>query len=205
MRFLIATLATFALASCATSEDRRFRVGESENALVIIGVAEAAANTSARYSLLWRLLDADGAFTELDGDTAFEAETNNGDTVRVRGIPGEFFAFEIEPGVYALDSVFAVIRDDRINYIAQGLVTDPERPSVQLRAGEAAYLGIWQADLDEDSRAVARPWRLQQSDLRAVLGRREIVVGDVRMRETQERAVACTPRRMSHLSQRQIC
>ena len=31
--------------------------------------------------------------------------------MRVRGIPGEFTHAEVEPGIYALDSVFALIRD----------------------------------------------------------------------------------------------
>lgn len=204
MRTIIAIIAALSLASCITAEDRRFRVGQSERALVIIGVAEAAANTSARYSLLWRRLDSDGGFSEVDGRTAFEPETNTRGSMRVRGIPGEFFAFEVEPGIYALDGAFAVIRDDRVNYIADGMIVGPTRPSFEVRPGEAVYLGIWQVDLQEVS-ASARPWRLQQSDLSALLGREEFVIGDVRLRDTRSRDVVCNPRRMSNLSQRQIC
>lgn len=205
MRLVFAILGAMALAQCVTAEDRRFHVGESANALVIIGLAESADNTSARYSQLWRLIDAGGAFSEHDGRTTFEPESNTGGSIRVRGIPGEFFAFEVEPGAYALDSVFGVIRDDRVNYIAEGLIIGPERPSFDVRPGEAVYLGIWQADLNGVN-AVTRLWRLGESDLRAVLAAEdEIVVGSVRVRETHERAVPCAPHRRSTMSQRQIC
>ena len=53
--------------------------------------------------------------------------------------------------------------------------------------------------------AVTRPWRLDQNDLRAVLRQADPLVGDVRVRETQTRAVVCEPRRLSANSQRQIC
>jgi hypothetical protein len=205
MRLLFAIFGAMALAQCVTAEERRFHVGESASAFVIIGLAEAADNTSARYTQMWRLLDAGGAFTEHSGRTTFEPETNTGDSIRVRGIPGEFFAYELEPGAYALDSVFGVIRDDRINYTAAGLITGPERPAFEIRPGEAIYLGIWQADIDVDS-AVTRLWRLDEADIRAVLAQEDrLVVGDVRLRETHERAVACAPRRLNNISLRQIC
>lgn len=204
MRFVLAMVGALALAQCATAEDDRFRVGESENAFVIIGVAETPGNREARYTLLWRLLDASGAFAEYDGDTTFQAETNEGDTLRVRGIPGEFELLEVEPGVYALDSVFAVIRDDRVNYVAEGVIEGPERPVFEVRPGEAIYLGIWQADI-EDVRAVVRPWRLEESDLRAVLSGSEEVRGQVRIRETHTRSVRCAPHQLNSRSRRQVC
>jgi hypothetical protein len=205
MRSAVMILGALALAACATSEDDRFRVGESEKSFVIIGVAETPGNREARYTLLWRQLDAAGAFTEYDGRTTFEAQTNEGDTVRVRGIPGEFEMLEVEPGVYALDSVFALIRDDRVNYVAEGVIAGPERPSFEVRPGEAVYLGIWQADI-EDITAVVRPWRLAESDLRAVLNTADDEVrGQVRIRETGTRSVACAPHQLNSRSRRQVC
>jgi hypothetical protein len=205
MRVAVMILGMLASAACATSEDDRFRVGESEKSFVIIGVAEASESREARYTLLWRQLDNAGAFTEVNGRTAFEAQTNEGDTVRVRGIPGEFEMLEVEPGVYALDSVFGIIRDDRVNYVAEGVITGPERPSFEVRPGEAIYLGIWQADI-EDVRAVTRPWRLAESDLRAVLNAADDEVrGQVRIRETRTRSVPCAPRQLNSRSRRQVC
>jgi hypothetical protein len=205
MRFAVLILGMLALAACATSEDDRFRVGESEKSFVIIGVAEASESREARYTLLWRQLDAAGAFTEVNGRTTFEAQTNEGDTVRVRGIPGEFEMLEVEPGVYALDSVFGIIRDDRVNYVAEGVIAGPERPSFEVRPGEAIYLGIWQTDI-EDITAVARPWRLAESDLRAVLNSADDEVrGHVRIRETRTRSVACAPHQLNSRSRRQVC
>jgi hypothetical protein len=207
MRALFVILAALVLAQCASSDeedDDRFRVGVSDRSFVIIGVAEAASNTSAEYEMLWRKLDGAGDFARIGGDTAFQAETNEGGALRIRGIPGEFLLREIEPGDYALDSVFAVIEDDRVNYIAQGLVQGPERPSFEVRPGEAVYLGIWQVDI-EDSSAVTRLWRMSEADLRAVLREQDDVLGDVRMRDTQTRAVPCTPQRLNNRSQRQVC
>jgi hypothetical protein len=205
MRFPVLILGMLAVAACATSEDDRFRVGESEKSFVIIGVAEASESREARYTLLWRQLDAAGAFTGINGRTAFEAQTNEGDTVRVRGIPGEFAMLEVEPGIYALDSVFGIIPDDRVNYVAEGVITGPERPSFEVRPGEAVYLGIWQTDI-EDVRAVTRPWRLEESDLRAVLHSADDEVrGQVRIRETRTRSVACAPRQLNSRSRRQVC
>jgi hypothetical protein len=204
MRFVVLILGVLALAQCATSEDDRFRVGQSENAFVIIGVAEAPGNREARYTLLWRLLDSSGRFTEYDGRTTFEAQTNEGDTVRVRGIPGEFEMLKVEPGVYALDSVFALIRDDHVNYVADGVIAGPERPAFEVRPGEAVYLGIWQVDIT-DAQAHTRPWRLAESDLRAVLGNSDEIAGHVRIRETHMRSVPCAPRQLNTRSRRQVC
>lgn len=204
MRFWILILGVLALTQCATGEDRRFEVGQSERAYVIIGVAETPANREARYALLWRQVEPDGRFAELNGNTSFEARTNQGHTIRVDGIPGEFAALEVEPGLYALDSAFALIRDDHVNYVADGVIMGPERPSFEVRPGEAVYLGIWQADI-ADGRAVARPWRLDQSDLNAVLRRSDKVAGRVVLRETQSRSVTCAPRRLNPRTRRQIC
>lgn len=204
MRRLFAILACLALAQCATSEDDRFAVGRSENAFVIIGVAESSENREARYTMLWRQLDSSGAFTEHDGDTTFEAQTNDGGSIRVRGIPGEFALVEIEPGAYALDSVFAVISENRVNYFANGVVTGPERPSFEVRPGEAIYLGIWQMDIEEVT-AVARPWRLDEADLRRVVRETDVLNGQVRIRQTQPRAVPCSPHRLNSRSRREVC
>ena len=207
MRYVFAILTMFALAACASSgQDDGFRVGASPRAFVIIGVAEAASNTSATYDLLWRRLDSNGNFTaEVEaGRTAFQAETNERGTLRIRGIPGEFVMREIDPGVYALDSVFASIRDERVNYIANGVVTGPERPAFEVRAGEAIYLGIWEVNID-DVTAVARPWRMNEADLEAVIERRDEVIGEVHARETHTRSVPCQPRHLNNRSQRQVC
>ncbi len=204
MRFSFLILACLALAQCATSEDDLFQVGQSEDAFVIIGVAEAAANREGRYTVLWRRLDSTGAFTEPSGRTAFEAETNVRRTVRVRGVPGEFETRRIEPGVYALDSVFAVIRERRVDYVANGVVHGPARPAFEVRPGEAVYLGIWQVDI-EDANAVVRPWRLSETDLRLVLDNSDEVRGRVRVRQTHTREVACEPRRLNSRSRRQVC
>ena len=203
MRVLFAILATFLLAQCASSEDERFRVGESPRALVVIGIAEAAGNTEADYSMLWRRIGPDGRFEGIDENNSIEANTNVGGTVRIRGIPGEFKIVEVDPGTYALDSVFAVIHD-RVNYIANGVVTGPERPGFEVRAGEAVYIGIWQLTMEETT-AVGRLWRLDENDLRAVLNQSHPTVGGVRVREVGTRLVQCAPHRRNAVSQRQAC
>lgn len=204
MRFLFLLVGALALAQCATGEDTRFRVGRSSNAFVIIGVAEAAAHRSPTYTMLWRRLDAAGAFTEYDGGTIFEPQTHMRNSVRVRGVPGEFVMAELRPGVYALDSVYALVRDGAVNYSANGVIAGPERPSFEVRAGEAIYLGIWEVSL-ADANAVARPWRLDEADLRAALRSGRAVRGQVVTRETQTRAVACEPRRLGSNTLRQVC
>jgi hypothetical protein len=205
MRFLWTLLAVLAVAQCATGDSDRFRVSGSEDALIIIGAAEAFDATESRYSMMWRRLDPEtGEFIEHDDDAAFEAETNAGGTVRIDGIPGEFTIIEVDPGAYALDSVFGRIRDGRVDYIAQGLVRGPERPTFEVRAGEAVYLGIWQVRLD-NAQAVTDLWRLNGDDLRAVIRATRATRGEVDLRETQMRAVACAPRRLSAYSAREIC
>ncbi|MGE0743443.1 MAG: hypothetical protein AB7O98_19070 [Hyphomonadaceae bacterium] len=205
MRFIGALIAMVFLAQCATPGGREdFVVGSGEDALVIIGIAKSGRDTSPRYVMLWRQLDEAGAFRELSGRASFDAETNDGDTVRVRGIPGEFVVLRVEPGVYALDGVFAIIPDGRVNYVAQGVITGPERPTFEARAGEAIYLGIWEADI-EDTTAVVRPWRLDSNDARAVVRQAGGVEGEVRVRETHTRAVPCAPHQPSTMSTRRVC
>ena len=204
MRVMMAVLACLAAAQCASPEDKRFRVGEAPTAYVIMGVAEASENTSPSYTVLWRRLDANGAFTRYGPRRIFEARSESGDGVQVPGIPGEFILSEIEPGTYALDSVFALVRDGRVNYSANGVVQGPERPTFEVRPGEAVYLGIWEANLVEVV-AVAHEWRQEQSDLDAVLRQTDPVIGPVRMARFRTRAVQCAPYRLNTVSQRQVC
>jgi len=204
MRLLFAILGVALLTGCLTPDDHRFRVGQSARAFVIIGVAEGAANTSARYTMLWRQIDTGGRFVPLGDDRDFSPETNSRGSIRVRGVPGEFFVYEIEPGAYALDGVYAIIRDGRVNYAADGLIEGPERPVFDVRPGEAIYLGIWEANID-DVRAVAQPWRTDEADLRAVLEQEDLVIGQVRARETSTRNVICEPRRIGTNTQRRVC
>jgi hypothetical protein len=200
----MAILACLVLAQCASRGDKRFRVGEAPTSYVIMGVAEASENTSPSYTVLWRRLDANGGFMRYGARRIFEARSESGDGVQVRGIPGEFILSEIEPGTYALDSVFAVLRDGRVNYSANGVIQGPDRPSFEVRPGEAVYLGIWEVDL-VDVVAVAHEWRQEQSDLDAVLRETDPVNGPVRMARVQTRAVQCAPYRLNTNSQRRIC
>lgn len=204
MRFLFVILSAFVLTECATGQDDRFRVGEAPGGLAIIGVAETADEREPAFTMLWRRLDDAGAFSAYSGRSIFEARTNSDDSVRVRAIPGEFAVAQLEPGVYALDSVFAVVRDGRLNYIAQGVIEGRQRPAFEVRAGEAIYLGIWELDLD-GANAVGRPWRLDGADLRAVTRAAGATIGEVRLRETYTRDVACQPHRLNNISQRQVC
>ncbi len=205
MRVMLVLLAAMALAQCASGQDRRFRVNQSSDALVIIGVAETASNRAPVYSMLWRRLGPTGAFTEYDDARALAVRTNSGDSIRVRGIPGEFEIVRLEPGTYALDSVFATLRENRLSYIAQGVVEGPERPAFDVRAGEAIYLGIWEMDI-QGANAATQLWRLDASDLRAVSrAARNRIVGEAQVRETHIRSAPCSPQRMNNLSQRQIC
>lgn len=203
MRLIFAILSTLVLAQCATPGDREFRVGRGDEAYVIIGIAKAPNIDTPRYDMLWRLLGENGHFADYDDTRSLDVETNS-NSVRIDGIPGEFVAARLRPGTYALDGVYAIIRDDRVNYYADGLVLGPERPSFTVQAGEAIYLGIWQVDL-EDMRAVSRPWRVDAADLRAVMHELDDLDGEVRIRQTVTRAVPCAPQRLGSMSQRQIC
>jgi hypothetical protein len=179
--------------------------GGEPRTYVIINVAEALGDTSPRYSMLWRRLEADGNFAEYDDETIIEAETNHEDSVVVRGIPGEFLILRVRPGAYALDSVYGTVRESGVTYVASGVVAGPTRPSFEVREGETIYLGIWQVAL-RDGLAVARPWRLLPSDLSAALSQaRNRRLNNAELRETVEREVACTPHRINWRTRRQIC
>jgi hypothetical protein len=54
-------------------------------------------------------------------------------------------------------------------------------------------------------RSVTRLYRLDESDLRAVLREEDLVVGEVRPRATEARSVACAPRRIGSITQRRVC
>lgn len=204
MRVVVAIVACLALAQCASDGSKRFRVGAEPDGYVIVGVAEAANNTSPSYSVLWRRLDGGGNFMRYGGRRMLDLRSDAGEGVQLPGIPGEFVLTKVEPGIYALDSVFALIHDGRVNYSASGLIQGPDRPSFEVRPGEAIYLGIWEADV-VDTVAVVRPWRLEQSDLDAVLRETNPVRGPVRMVEAQTRSVPCAPYRLNTISQRQVC
>jgi hypothetical protein len=205
MRILFVVLGALVLAQCASGGDERFRVGQSDDALVIIGVAETSDNRDPRYSLLWRRLTADGTFADYDDARSIDARTHSETSLRIEGIPGEFDLYRVNPGVYALDSVYATLREHGVIYYAHGLVQGPERPSFEVRPGEAIYLGIWELDID-GANAVARPWRLNESDLAAVqreAGRR--LIGAPHLGRVDARPVPCAPRRMGNVGQRQVC
>lgn len=205
MRLIFLAFSTLMLAQCASSDSDRFQVGAASDALVIIGVAEHPEHRDPAYTMLWRRIDPHtGGFAEPDGDTVFDPSTNSDDSLRIRGIPGEFAVARLEPGVYGLGSVFAVIREGGVNYIAQGLIEGPERPGFELRPGEAVYLGIWELSID-GAEAAARPWRFEQDDMRSVVRRARAVSGEVRMREPTTVSAVCDPERVSRLSQRRIC
>lgn len=203
MRFLLAIGFCFVLAQCAGDKETRFQPGVSPTALAIIGVAESSDEREPSFSLLWRKLDEQGRFAAYGGGRVIDARTNSGGSIRIDGIPGEFVAIELEPGIYGLDSTFAILREDRINYFAQGVVAGPERPAFEVRPGEAVYLGIWELNLDALQRAQARLWRLDQADMRAVEA--AAGYGPLRLRETHVRSVECAPHRLGNMSQRQVC
>lgn len=203
MRFWFALLAVLTLAQAAAA--REFVVGRDERALVIIGVAELENDAEPAYSMLWRRITDDGTFGEWDEDVSFEARTSDEDTVRVRGIPGEFTFIEVPPGTYALDSVSAEIEERGLRYFANGAVVGPARPTFEVAAGEAVYLGIWLAQMDiTNAVSSASLWRLEASDARAAVGPSEDIEGEVRLRAMRTLEVPCTPRRMG-MSRREIC
>jgi hypothetical protein len=203
---LLAIAATLVLAQCATpSHDSRFRVGAEQQGFAFIGIAEATGSTSPVYTMLWRRLDpATGAFLPDAAGANFEVRTDVGNSIRIPGTPGEFESARLTPGVYALDSVFALIPSGNVNYFAPGVIVGPDRPTFEVRAGEAIYLGIWQVTLN-DTNAVTRLWRLDPRDANAVVGRANQTIGGVVLRETGSRAVQCSPHRLNTISQRQIC
>lgn len=204
MRLVFAVLASFVLAQCATPGDGRFRSGASDDAYIIIGIAERDTNTLPHYQVLWRRLNAQGGFRPFLVGRYFEAATNERDSRRVEGIPGEFTMTDIEPGTYALDSVYALVPDGRVTYAANGVVRGPGRPSFTVHRGEAVYLGIWEVNIEE-SAGVIRPWRLDEADMRAVLRATDPVNGEVQMRPTEIVSVPCNPYRLGNVSQRMVC
>ncbi len=207
MRRLLAIAAALLLAQCATrpGEDHRFRVGQEPQGMVFMGLAEATGATSPIYTMLWRRIDpATGAFMPLNAQTNFEARTDDGGSIRIDGIPGEFEFARLTPGTYGLDSVYALIPAGHVNYFAQGIIVGPDRPTFDIRAGEAIYLGIWQMNLN-DTTAVTQLWRLDARDGEAATRRANQTIGNVVLRETGSRAVQCSPHRLNTISQRQVC
>jgi hypothetical protein len=206
MRHLLAILAMLVLAQCASKEDDRFRVGESPRAYVIIGVAESASNTVEAYRMLWRQVGADGRFIpNYNRRTSFEPLTNSRSSIRIRGIPGEFEMYEVDPGTYGLDSVFATLSERNVVYFANGVIQGPERPTFNVGPGEAVYLGIWEMTLNETT-AVGRPWRLDEGDMRAVMrAARDPIIGAPVLREAAPRDVPCAAHRLNNITQRQVC
>lgn len=205
MRLFAIILGALALAQCASVGGDRFSVGRSSDALVIIGVAETEDRRDPRYSLLWRRVGPDGRFEDYDDARSIDARTHSSSSIRVEGIPGEFEIFRVSPGVYALDSVHATLRENAVSYVAHGLILGADRPAFEVRPGEAVYLGIWEMDVD-GARAVTRLWRRSEADLAAVTrAARNRFNGAPRVIETGQAPVPCTPRRMTQLAQRQVC
>jgi len=196
MRLVFVMLAVLALSQCASArEDRR--------ATVIVGLAAAPDNSDPRYTMLWRRVGENGNFDSHGGRRMIEFTTHSGGTVRVPTAPGEFEVARVEPGVYALDGVFATLSEAGVTYTAQGSILGPERPSFEARGGEVIYLGIWQASLDGHL-AVVRPWRLDQADARAV-AQAAGIEGAVAIRQTEVASVPCAPRRLHPSLTREIC
>lgn len=205
VRFIFVIVAALMVAQCASEpEDSRFHVGASPRGYVIIGAAESADEREPAYAMLWRRLDGSGHFTEYSDARAIEARTNANNTLRIDGIPGEFAMGEVEPGVYALDSVFAVLNEERVAYYAQGVVTGPERPSFEVRPGEAVYLGIWEMRV-EGAYATTRLWRADAADLGRVIQAAQTTIGEVRLLAPETRSVPCAPHRLNNMSLRQVC
>lgn len=199
-------MAALALAQCSTpGRDHRFHVGQEQQGMAFIGLAEATGATSPIYTMLWRRIDpATGLFAPMGSGNEFETRTDDGGSIRIQGIPGEFEYARLTPGIYGLDSVFALIPAGHVNYFAPGIIVGPDRPTFEIRAGEAIYLGIWQMNLN-DTTAVTQLWRLDPRDAEAAVRRANQTVGDVVMRETGSRAVGCSPHRLSSITQRQVC
>jgi hypothetical protein len=198
MRLIVAIVAVLALCQCASPR------ASTARPIVIVGLAEAPDQVAPRYTMLWRKVDPDtGAFENRGGRRMIEFTTYSRGTLRVPGLPGEFEMAEVEPGRYALDGVYAELREGAITYTAQGNIIGPERPSFEARPGEIIYVGIWQASLDGHT-AVVRPWRLDEADLRAV-AEAGGVKGAVHLRAAQAYAVPCMPHRMHPSLSREIC
>jgi hypothetical protein len=206
MRRVLAIAATLGLAQCATpGQDHRFHVGAEQQGMAFIGLAEATGATTPIYTMLWRRIDpATGLFAPLGHGNDFETRTDEGGSIRIEGTPGEFEYARMNPGTYGLDSVFALIPSGNVNYVAPGIIVGPDRPSFEIRAGEAIYLGIWQVNLNETT-AVTQLWRLDPRDAEAVTHLANQTVGNVVLRETGSRSVGCSPHRLSSITARQVC
>ena len=203
MRLLLLILAAGLLVQCASG--RGAPEIDGDRALVIIGVAETSDHRDPHYALLWRLVGEGGRFSDYDDTRSFDARTHSDESVRVDGIPGEFEIFSVRPGVYALDGAFATLREQGVNYFAQGVIEHPQRPAFSVRRGEAVYLGIWQLDID-GANAVTRVWRFERADLDALRAAApRSVPAETVMRETVPMAVACAPHRINQMTPRQIC
>jgi hypothetical protein len=197
MRFAFVIAAMLALCQCASAPERA-------RPIVILGVAEAPDQMAPDYTMLWRKVDPKtGAFESRGGARMIEFTTSSSGAIRVDGMPGEFEVRRVEPGLYALDGVYAQLREGAVTYTAQGSIRGPERPAFEARRGEVIYLGIWQVSLDNEL-AVVRPWRLSQDDIRAV-ARAADLEARVLLRETHVVSVPCTPRRMHPSLAREIC
>lgn len=198
MRLVFVLMAVLALSQCASGGARE------ERATIIVGLAEAPDNVDPRYTMLWRKVNLEtGRFENHGGPRMVEFTTQGAGTLRVAGIPGEFKVAHVEPGLYALDGVFAMLQEGGVTYTAQGSIVGPERPAFDARPGEVVFLGIWQASLDGHL-AVVRPWRLAESDLRAVARAAEIE-GAVHLRAVEARDVPCAPHRLHPSLTREIC
>ena len=205
MRLVMVALSAGFLAQCASGASESAPTGEAATSTIVIGVAETSRQRDPRYALLWRRLGEDGRFLEYDDARSFEARTHAPDSIRIDGIPGEFEVFRVAPGVYALDSVFATLRERGVRYFAQGVVRGAQRPAFEVSAGETAYLGIWELDID-GAEAVARLWRLDEADAEAAWrASRGAITSPPTIRAAPAREAPCAPQRMSNMSERLIC
>jgi len=205
MRLVFIVLAALVLAQCAGRDNDRFPIGRAETGFVVVGIAKAPDARDPQYSMLWRLVGPDGVFLEYDDARAFQPQTNSDSSLRIDDLPGEFALVEVPAGTYALDGVFAVVRERGVVYFAQGIVTTPGRPTFDVAPGEAVYLGIWETRLDYND-AVTSLWRQNEADMRLIERAANATKGGpLRMARIYNSDIACTPRRMVNFRQRQIC
>jgi len=204
MRWILAAIFSLTLCVSVRADAFIFDGDGRATATVIINIAEAMGDTSPRYSMLWRRLGDDGRFVEYDDESIIEVDTNSRRSFMVRGVPGEFLTVRVRPGTYALDSVYGVVREDGVDYVASGVVEGPGRPTFEVRDGETVYLGIWQIAL-ADGRAVATLWRQDADDVRAFMEHGGGRLRNVALRAPTPREVACQPHPINWRTNRQIC